>query len=405
MPKEKLSASQVKKTVAENKGAIGKKHASFDTVKASILGDMQESVKQLDSLRAGGDNRRPVDLSFAQFVSDKWGFSASDNGSPDSFYAALGIDPGRHTLESLMTMPEFPTGYRWIAPEVIREAIRLGIQKNPVYPGLIASEENVSQPSVIMPSINSSDATPRRVGEAETIPVGSVSFNQKSVQLHKAAIGMKITDEVRQYVPLNVLSIFMQDVGVKLNLALDTMAIETLVNGDQKDGSNAAAVVGVKNIANGITYDDDLLRAWIKMGRLGKLPSGVLSNEEAAIALLKLQEFKGFQGLATVPTKLQLQTAIPSTQKVWIHGAMPADKKIMLVDSSSALIKLNASALRVESERIAERQISGTFISVTTGFANLFNDARLILDGNQTLAAKPYPDYFNYGAAEVVKIK
>lgn len=402
-----LSASQVKAEVVKNEGkAITTQEGttSLASIKQSILNDMASSVQQLDSLRAGGDNRRPIDLGFAEFVQEKWGFSPSDSGSPDSFYATLGIDPGRHTLESLMTMPEFPTGYRWIAPEVIREAIRLGLRKNPIHPALIAAEENVPQPTVIMPFINKSDSTVRKVGEAETIPVGSVSFGQKSVKIEKSAVGLKITDEVRQYVPLNILSIYLQDVGVNLNLALDTLAIETLINGDQANGSGAITQIGVADTANGITYDKDLLRAWIRMGRLGKLPSGILSNEDAALDILALQEFKGYNGLVQ-KAKLEMETPIPASQKYWIHGAMPSGKKIMLLDSSSALIKLNASALRVESERIAERQITGTYVSVVTGFATLFDDARLLIDGASTITSKPYPAQFNAGLAEQVKIK
>lgn len=399
----RLSANDVKKKVSENNGTYSPKQEDFSSVKESILLEMPSAVKQLDSLRAGGDQRRPIDLSFADYAKEKWGFAPSDNGSPDTLYAALGVDPGRHTLESLMTMPEFPEGYRWIAPEVIRGAIQLGLRKNPIYPSLIAAEESVSQPTVIMPSINASQATPKKTGEAETIQTGSVSFQQKSVSTFKSTIGLKITDEVRQYVALNLLSLYLQDVGVQLNLALDTLAIETLINGDQKDNSNAISVVGVDTVANGITYDKDLLRAWMKMGLLGKTPTGILSGEDAALKILALPEFKGYNGLVQ-KMKLELETPVPASQKYWVHGAMPTGNKIMLIDSASALIKLNASALRVESERIAERQITGTYVSVVTGFANLFNDARLLIDGSQTLAAKPYPSHFDALAAQRVSL-
>src|SRR5690606_38635955 len=133
----------------------------------------------------------------------------------------------------LMNMPDFNTEYRWLVPEVIREAIRLGLRKNPIYPSLIASEINVDQPKVTMPYINMSDAMVKKIGEAETIPVGTTSFGQKDVKLSKLATGLKISDEVLQFVPLNILSIFLQDVGVNLNIGLDTAMIDVLINGDQ----------------------------------------------------------------------------------------------------------------------------------------------------------------------------
>ena len=398
----KLSQSEIKKEVTtfEN-GKTLKKSGKAGALKSSILEDLPSAVKQLDSLRVGTKSRRPIDLSFADYVQSRWGFATSDNGSPDSFYHLLGVSPSDHTLESLMTMPDFQTGYRWLVPEIIREAIRVGLNKNPMYPSLIAGEENVNQPSMIMPFINPADATPKNTDEAETIKVGSISFGQKTVDLRKVATGIKMTDEVIQFVPLNLLSIYLSQVGINLNQAQDTMAIQTLINGDQADGSGAITQVGVDNVSNGITYDEDLLLAWINMGSIGKLPTGIIGNKTSGMGLLKLPEFKGFNGLATVQTKLDLQTAIPAAQKVWMHGGMPTGNKILLLDAASALVKLNSASLRVENERIAERQINGTFVSLFTGFATLFDDARLLIDGTATIGAKPYPDHFDGFGAQV----
>lgn len=58
---------------------------------------------------------------------------------------------------------------------------------------------------VTMPFINMSDAMPSVINEGETIPTGSVSFGQKQVKISPVATGLKITDEVKQYVAINVL--------------------------------------------------------------------------------------------------------------------------------------------------------------------------------------------------------
>ncbi len=49
-----------------------------------------------------------------------------------------------------------------------------------------------------MPMVNMSDAAPAKVNEAETIPLGDVSFGQKSVSLFKIGKGFKLTDEVKK---------------------------------------------------------------------------------------------------------------------------------------------------------------------------------------------------------------
>ncbi len=390
-------AAFVKAELAKTTGA-----ESADVLKANIAIDLKDAVQQMDILRAGTKDRRAVEINLAEYAKAKWGFSPSDNGSPDSFYAALGINPSNISITQLMSIPDFNDGFRWLIPEVIREAVRLGLRKAPIYGNLIAAEETVTQPSVIMPHINLADAMPKKLNEAESIPVGTTTFGQKTVKLQKIGTGIKITDEVQQYVSLNMLSLYLQDLGVKLGQGLDSMAIDVLINGDQADGSEAAAIIGVQT-PNTLAYID-MLRAWIRMGRLGKMPSGLLSNEDIALEVLQLAEFKALPGKATLQN-INIQTPVPASQNFWIHGAMPASNKIMLIDTSSALIKLNSQALRVESERIASKQINGTYVTLTTGFATLFRDARVIMDKSLNITAAPFPTWMDVGAAESVTIK
>lgn len=400
-------AALVKKSViahskaeADEKGEIVVPESTLSNadIRENILLDLPEAMRQLQAIRSGGVNKEAIDLSIGDYVKEKFGYAPSDTGSPESLYAQLGISPSRDTIESLMTMNDFNHQYRWLVPEIIREAVRLGLRKPAVYPNLIAGEETVSQLKVTMPHINLSDATPKLLNEAETIPTGNVSFGQKDVKLKKMGIGLKITDEVEKYVPLNILSIFLQDVGVKLNLGLDTLAINTLINGEQ--AGESAAVVGVGTVLNGISYVD-ILKAWLRMGRLGRLPSAMLSNEDAAIKVLQMAEFKGFDGVSTTQ-KIVVKTPIPQTQDFYVHGVMPTGDKLMLVDKTAALIKLNAAALSVESERIVERQINGTYVTLATGFATLFRDARLIIDGTLDISTNPYPAFMDVAAAENV---
>lgn len=399
-----LSANEGNAPSLDKDATVPEGQLSGATTKEYVLTDLPTAVKQLDALRTSDKDRAPIDINLAQFAKEKWGFGISDNGAPDTLLRFLGVDSNRHTVSSLMNMPQFQEEFRWLIPEVIREAIRLGLRKNPAYPNLIASEINVDQPKVTMPYVNMSDSMVTRIGETESIPVGTTTFGQKTVTLNKLATGLKLSDEVLAYVPLNILSIFLQDVGVNLNIGLDTAMAEVLINGDQADGSEAAPIIGVANPANGITYDDDLLRAWIRLSRLGKGPTSMVSNEDAAINILKLPEFKTRDKWVERDT-IQLQTPVPQTTNYFVHGAMPTGNKVVLVDPSAALIKLNSMALQVESERIASRQLNGTYVSLTTGFANLFRDARLIIDGAQDITTLPYPDFLNVDSVETQKYR
>lgn len=121
-------------------------------------------------------------------------------------------------MQNIFTMPD--QNIRWIVPEIIRDAIYLGIKEAPFYPNIISSDQAINGLQAIMPMINPSDAAPARVNEAETIPLGDVSFGQKSVRLFKIGKGFKITEEVKNYVSLDVMAIFIRDFGIQLVMPL-----------------------------------------------------------------------------------------------------------------------------------------------------------------------------------------
>lgn len=400
MSKFNERAAEVKTKLELHKGSIETlKEPEIDKLRENILTDMPAAVKELEFLRKGSKNTQAKEVTFAQYAQDKWGFAPNDKGQTESLFDCLSINPSQNSIASLWTMPEFEEGYRWLVPEIFREAIRTGLRKAPIYPNLIAMEETISQPSVTMPWVNMSDAMPKKMNEAESFIMGSVSFNQKKIDIAKIGIGLSLTDEVVQFSPINILSVFLQDVGVKMGLALDTEAINTLINGDQADGSDSIAVIGTEN-GTTFTYKD-ILRAWIRMGRIGRLPGGMLSNEDPAIDILQLAEFKGFAG-ETKTQNIVIRTPVPASQNYWIHGAMTDNDQLMFIDPTAALIKLNVEGLMVESERIANKQINNTYASTRTGFATMFRDARLILDRSVAYSGAQFPAWFNVAGQEVV---
>lgn len=338
---------------------------------------IEESVRNCEALRK--NKEESVDISLGEYM------QSTHQVSMEEFYKDLGISPTSDTIQNLVNVPN--AGYRWLIPEIYREALRLGLRKNPIYPNLIAGEQGVGQTTVTMPAINMSDAAPRRVGMAETIAIGNVSFDQKSVKIYKLGRGIKVPDEVVNYVSLNMVSIFLQDFGVKLGMGLDTLAITTLQNGDQTDGSDSAATVGVA-LANTLAYKD-LLKFWVRMSRLGKNPTQMIAGEDMAVDILDLLTTTRVFG--NQRSNVSLKTPIPQNSNLFVHGNIAANKTIIL-DPSDCLIKLNAQPLLVETERIISNQTSETYATLTTGFATMFRDSRVILDKSVTTAFPTWMD-------------
>lgn len=346
--------------------------------------ELPNIVRQLDVFRNGDKDTVPVDISLTEFINEKYGLSR------DEYLEKLGVKSNTTTISNLFSMPD--QSIRWLVPEVIREAIYLGVTKAPFYPTIIASDQPVNSLRVVMPYINSSDASPATVNEAETIPLGTVSFGQKDVGLYKIGKGFKITDEVRNYVSLDVISVYLRDFGYQLGYAMDTLAINTLINGNMPNGAETAAVIGVGDTSKGITYRD-LLRIWVRASRMGRNFTTMIGDEEAAIDLLDLPEFKDRQ-LGSPMATLDLKTPVPNKANFYIHPGIP-DNSVMMLDQKAALIKLTAKQLMLESERIVSNQTEAIYASLTTGFAKMYRDAALLLDGTKAFTSNGFPDYMN----------
>ena len=352
--------------------------------KSQFKGKIKETVKMAESLRKDKDH--PLDISFQEIVKQKF------NVEYDAFLADLGINPREDTIANLFTLPD--EDIRWIVPEVIREALLLGYRAAPIWPNIIAAEENMTGLSQIMPWMNMSEFAPKKVGEGETIPLGTISYGQKKFTIFKIGRGVSLPYEVIQYTSLNVLKIFLRDFGVKLGHAQDTLAIDCLLNGEQADGSESAPVIGIKT-PNTKVYRD-FLKVWIRMSRMGRLPNTMVAGEDSALNTLDMDEFKRnnqyFQGTELV--KLNLKTPVPEQFNYFIHGNVPTNQEIIL-DPTSCLIKFNAQPLLVESERIVSNQTEAFYASLTSGFAKLFRDACVVLDSSLNFNAAGFPAYMN----------
>lgn len=351
----------------------------FQKYKSSkFAGGIQELVAKANAVRL--DSSRPSDLSFAEMVN-----LAHPDTDMNSFYDQIGVDPNFDTITNIFTTPD--SDIRWLVPEIFRDALRLGYTHAPIWPSITAIEEQVAGLSQILPSINQAVATPKRVGEGETIPLGTLSYQSKKFDIHKFGRGIKITDEVQRYVNLSVLSIYLQDFGMKMGLGVDGLALACLLNGEQADGSEAAPVIGIKT-PNTLVFRD-ILKVWLRMAKIGRMPKIIIGGEDAALDTMELDQFL-VKTLGTPMYNLNVKTPMPQGADYYIHGYIPASQQV-IVDPTAALIKMNAQPMMVESERIVSNQTEAFYASFTLGFAKLFTDAALILDSSKDIAAFPFP--------------
>lgn len=349
-----------------------------------ILSELKEIGLTLENARMGDSKHLCMEMTMEDVLKEKYNMTQSE------VFKILEVNTKTSTMQNVFTMPD--QDIRWIIPEIIRSAVTLGMREAPFYPSIIAADESVSGLKVTMPYINMSDATPAKVNEAETIPLGTISYGQKQATIFKIGKGMKITDEVRNYVSLDVMSIFFRDFGIQLGYAMDTLAMDTVINGNMLDGSESAPVLGVTTPANGIVYRD-LLRLWIRGSRMGRKYTTLIGGEEAAIDMLDLPEFKD-RSQGTTQATLNMKTPVPTSADFFIHPGVP-DNQVLLLDKQAALIKLTAQQLMLESERIVSNQTQATYASLTTGFSKMYLDAALLMDKSLDFTSSGFPSYMN----------
>ena len=354
---------------------------------------IEQYVRAAESLRRNANN--PQDVTLSDVLE-----SEADGISMSELYADLGIDPCQDTIQNLFTVPD--ASIRWLVPEIIRDALRLGLRKAPIYPNIIAAEQSIKNLTATIPHWNMSDAKAKFVGEGETISLGTVSVGSRDIKLRKIGRGIKISYEVKNYVAINVVSVFLQDFGVKLGYGVDTLAIDTLINGDQGTGVEAAPTIGVA--ATGTVAYRDLLTIWVRMARLGRTPSVIIAGESTAINTLSLPEFTN-RSTGTPLNNLTLKTPVPQNTDYYIHGAVGTGLSI-IVDTTSALIKFNAQPLLVETEKIVSNQTEATYATLTTGFGTIIRDARVVMDQGNVRGAEGaawgFPSYMDPTQEEIV---
>lgn len=178
--------------------------------------------------------------------------------------------------------------------------------------------------------------------------------------------------------------------------------MDVLINGNQADGSESAPVIGVNTTAEGITYKD-LLRTWVRGSRLGRVFRTLIGDESAAIDILDLPEFK-IRMYGQPQSTMNLKTPVPSSSDFYIHPGVP-ENNVLLVDPRSALIKLTARQLMIESEKIVSNQTEAVYATITTGFSKMYRDASILIDSTREFSTNGFPEWMNIDPYITVNIE
>jgi HK97 family phage major capsid protein len=391
-------------------------------VQHTVEETLADFTKQVQYLRKGlaedkkGQKVKPRDISLNQAVQMYYGFKDTSKflnsigiyESEDTIQEAarrLGCDNlTKSTMESLMVShsefanpmntADVDSTFRFIIPEIFTNAIRVGYQHASLHQNWIGSTLNMAQQKVTMPLILRGDGMPSRVNEGANIPLGSIKFSRKDVELFKIGTGFSITDELLMASNLDLLYIFLQEVGNDMAIGADSQAFNVLVNGEQGDGSESAPVVGVLNTTNGFTYKD-VKKVFTRMTRLSQPCDRLITGEDDGIDITSIDRFEGFQGQSKISS---IRSVIGVPEKFDMDTYVLPTNQIMYLNKMRAMVKLQYRGMMTERRRNPQNQTEELFISDWINFAIVKRDARVIQTKASTIASQPFPSFMDVDA-------
>jgi hypothetical protein len=280
----------------------------------------------------------------------------------------------------------------WISPELWLDAHNRGNVQAGYYNDLIIRDEPVASDTVNIPYFNLSDASAKESGELATIEQGTVSYGHKKVVIKVKGRAIEISYDAIMFNSVSLTQLFFVDFGRMFALGLSGDCVDVVVNGDLADGSEAAAVIGVRN-ANTLAYRD-FLTPGIRFNMIGRTATVAIGGEDICGEYLDLAEVKNKQNVGAALMPVKFKSAVQTPEDLYASHKVPANR-IALVDKYVSLVKLTAQPLLLESDKIIAKRLNEAVASTITGFAKLQRNGSIIIDKTLAFAGNGFPDWMS----------
>ncbi|MED4116551.1 hypothetical protein P4661_27325 [Priestia megaterium] len=334
----------------------------------------------------------PEGADLKRAISEKYGTKAADNASSYHFrhylgeqgvtrkdvLRALGYDnvkniQVRELLENDGTKPLFNS--------IVEDGLRIGFERDSNWQQLVAETIPTDQFSYLWYYLDTG-ATPeekeemfglRDVGQGAPIPTGSIKVGENSIKMSKRGRGLEWTDESKR-ANISLVSLWLRQLGRQLGRQYEGVAVNRLLNGYFADGTDAAPTVGVAN-AGSWDLSDIFYAAAYQEETLGYRPNRAIMNLETAYRITTMRDGDAYLYRNEIENN---QFADVLNNKPFISEQIP-DNRIVLVDTSAALVRYQGKAFGVESDRNVKTQVEGSYGTEISEFVPFIPEARIIM--------------------------
>lgn len=336
--------------------------------------------------------REKGDTDLAAFLEKKY------QATPEQLYHDLNI-PLDATFEMLYTINEHS---KYIAPEVIRDAIILGMRSQRFLELVIAVSGKVDTDSVKRPYVDFSgmkDVKKRTPGA--TIQTDTVNWRSKYVRTKELGKGIKFPMGFNfiKGLRLNILPKYFEAVGMKILKQNQDLIINTILDGESALDDNdqpvdeSAFVIGVLNQANGIT-EDDYINACVIMAMAGRTVDTMFSGKILSQSALKWETFKA-EKFTSVEQKMNIHIPLPTSLNLFPILGFPEDK-MALSCTPIGIEELKYEPLTVLADLIVAKKIEEAYATINVGYSTIQRNHKIVIDKTQTFDESQIPDWLYY---------
>lgn len=254
-------------------------------------------------------------------------------------------------------------------PEYVARAVKLGMEEANKVEDIVATVTKIDAldyRTITAQTSGKEGMSP--VVEGASLPSTVIHTNDSLVKLHKRGRMLVSSYEALRFQKLDLFTVTLRQIGAYIAGAQIKDAVDVLINGDGSKDGVAFTTGGKPDYA-------DLVALWGKLApyRLNTVVAGTSVMSK----LLNVTEFKdaqagmNFQGTGKLCTPLGAKL---------IHVPGMDENKLIVLDKDCALEMVQSGEICTDVDRLIDRQLDRAAISVTCGFARIFQDAAAGLD-------------------------
>lgn len=258
-------------------------------------------------------------------------------------------------------------------PEYINRAVKQGAESVNKVDNIVATTTKID--SLDYRSITSVEDDEskelRVVNEGAVIPSTTIKTQENLVKLHKRGRMLVASYEAVKFQRLDLFTVTLRQIGAYIARSQLKDAVEVLINGD---GNNNAAAV-IETTASGTLTYADLVKLWASFEPYQM--TTMVVGADMMSQLLNMSEFKDAAAGLTFHGTGKCIT--PLGAEIIRCDSVPASK-IIALDKSCALEKVQAGEIITDFDKLIDRQLERAAISTIAGFAKIYTDAAKVLE-------------------------